>query len=264
MPSLRETQFAVADAVIHVAGSGGAIPLVRGGRLPAQARLAVYRNNHHETLMQALAATYPVVERLVGGDFFRQAARRHVVGFPSRTGNLIDYGDGFASYLERLPQAQGLPYLADVARLEWALHAVFHAPADPSFSLDDLPQLPAECLPQLTLRSNAAASWVDSSYPLFAIWQANQPGAADDLVVDLEAGGDRLLVIQRDHAAQVVELAPGELAWLDALDRGETLQHATDRAGETEADFDLASVLLRHLRLGTFVRPSLLLAEPAP
>jgi hypothetical protein len=237
---------------------------VRGGCLPSQARLAVYRNNHHETLIQALASTYPVVERLVGRDFFRQAARRHVVGFPSTSGNLIDYGDGFASFLEHLPQERTLPYLPDVARLEWALHLVFHAAPDPAFSLSDLQSLPGERLSALCLSSNAGVRRIDSSYPILAIWQSNQADADASLVVDLAAGGVHLLVFQLDHDAQIVELATAEAAWLDALEGGATLQDSTDRASALDVRFDLPSVLLRHLRLGTFVRPSLDPSEPKP
>jgi hypothetical protein len=264
MPTLRETQFAVADAIIHVAGSGGAMALVRGGCLPSQARLAVYRNNHHETLIQALASTYPVVEQLVGRDFFRKAARRHLVGFPSTSGNLIDYGDGFASFLARLPQASALPYLPDVARLEWALHLVFHAAPDPAFSLADLQALPSERLSALRLSSNAGVRRITSSYPIFAIWQSNQADADASLVIDLAAGGVQLLAFQLDHDAQIVELATAEAAWLDALEAGATLEVATERAGALDTRFDLPSVLLRHLRLGTFVRPCLEPSEPTP
>ncbi|HLD13305.1 MAG TPA: DNA-binding domain-containing protein, partial [Burkholderiales bacterium] len=44
------------------------------GRFPAARHLQVYRNNVFESLVGALKAVYPVVERLVGTGFFAYAA----------------------------------------------------------------------------------------------------------------------------------------------------------------------------------------------
>src|SRR5215813_11073823 len=41
-------------------------------RAQAAAQIAVYRNNLHEGFIKALALEFPVIERLVGLDYFRQ------------------------------------------------------------------------------------------------------------------------------------------------------------------------------------------------
>src|SRR5687768_16032631 len=111
MRALREIQTALADAIL----------MGRAGE-----RLQVYRNNVFISLRQALADVYPVVQRLVGEEFFNQLARRFVREHPSRSGNLHDFGREFAGFLATLPDLTELPYLPDVAALEWALHEVFH------------------------------------------------------------------------------------------------------------------------------------------
>src|SRR2546423_667622 len=75
----------------------------------------VYRRNVLANLRGALAATYPVVARLVGSAFFDEAARRYALACPSASGDLNDYGASFADFLERYEQARSLAYLPDVA-----------------------------------------------------------------------------------------------------------------------------------------------------
>src|SRR5258708_2939398 len=89
--------------------------------------IAVYRRNVQSNLHDALAAAYPAVRRLVGEGFFREAARRYSREHPSRSADLHEYGAQLARFLASYPHASTLPYLADVARLEWACHECLHA-----------------------------------------------------------------------------------------------------------------------------------------
>ena len=74
----------------------------------------------------------------------------------------------------------GLPYLADVARLDWALNVAFHARLEPRLSAADLAGWPQDSLPNLSARLPTGSSLIESAYPLDLIWQASQPGAPVD------------------------------------------------------------------------------------
>ena len=93
----------------------------------AAARLGVYINHFQVTLTDVLETTFPVVRQLVGDPFFRMVARHYVRDAPPRHPCLFQYGGGFPGFLERLPEVRSLPYLADVARLEWAINEAWHA-----------------------------------------------------------------------------------------------------------------------------------------
>lgn len=119
MLRLRELQLSFVEAVL--AGNDVAIASqlkVRGGT--PESRLKVYRNNTFSNLRAALADVYPVILRLVGEDFFKHAATHFIRAHPSTSGDLNDYGGGFGEFLAAFPPAAELPYLCDVARLEWA------------------------------------------------------------------------------------------------------------------------------------------------
>jgi hypothetical protein len=84
-------------------------------------RIAIYRRTVFANYRNALAATYPVVKRLVGAPFFNTAVDSYVHAHPSASGDLNVYGDAFGDFLAAYPHAANLPYLPDVARLEWAI-----------------------------------------------------------------------------------------------------------------------------------------------
>ena len=98
-----------------------------------------------------------------------------------------------------------------------------------------------------------------SAYPIFHIWQVNQPGHAGDDRVDLGEGGDALLVRRASDAVVIERLAAGEHAFLAALAGNRSLSDATEHACGTEPSFDLADTLGRHVAAGTvaaFLAPS--------
>jgi hypothetical protein len=223
MRALREIQTAFADAIL----------MGRGGE-----RLQIYRNNVFISLRQALADVYPVVRRLVGEEFFNQLARRFVREYPSRSGSLHDFGRELGQFLEKLRDLSELPYLPDVAALEWALHEVFHeAEARPfDFSMLSDPE-------NAKLPLHPAARLIASRYPVLAIWETNQ--AEDPGVVGLDAGGDWLIVFRDGLERQILRVTPGEFALLGALAQHMTLGEACEAALAAEPQLDLAAAMGR-------------------
>ncbi|MCF5131895.1 HvfC/BufC N-terminal domain-containing protein, partial [Pseudomonas sp. PA-6-4F] len=61
------------------------------GAEPAS-RFAVYRNNVHSALINALAAAYPVARQLVGDEFFRAMAGLYAQAHPPTSPLISEYG----------------------------------------------------------------------------------------------------------------------------------------------------------------------------
>jgi hypothetical protein len=257
MPSLRETQAVTLAAIRGGASADAAAALLRGGfGLPPERRLQVYRHNHFESLIDALEAVYPVVHALVGEAFFRAAARRFVRQHPPREPNLHRFGAALPAWFARWPAAAPLPYLADVARLEWAVHEAVHEADAPPLDPARLAAVPPELQPRLRLRLHPATRFIASAYPLLRIWQTNQPGAAAEAVA-LDEGGVRLQVARRAGEVELRRLGAAEDRWLRALARGADLEAATLDALAVDAGFDLPGCLARHVALGSFAALSL-------
>lgn len=214
---------------------------------PAAARLGIHRHHVRDSLASALAATFPTVQAVVGADFFRGLARAFVGHSLPLQPVLAEYGADFPAFIAG-HTGHGLPYLADVARLDWALNLAFHAPADDRLAAADLAALSADRLPALRLALAPGTALVGSPYPLDRIWRTSQPGAAAD-PVDLASGGVHLLVLRRPDDAAFVTLSAGEAAFAGGIAEGLSLEEA---AGRGDSGFDLSATFARLLGLGAF------------
>jgi hypothetical protein len=255
MTALSDTQHRVLDALFRPGDAGTALPLLQhSGGLSAAQRLQIYRNNLFESLTQALAAVYPVVAQLVGEAYFRQVARRFIADHPLTSGNLHAFGLELPGVLTALPSAADLPYLADVAALEWAWHEVYHEAGCVPLQPAQLGEVPAAQQMDLGLQLAPAARLIASPYPILHIWQAHQRhgSGADEFAISLDEGGVRLLVLRRALEIEFVLLGEAEDRWLRALAAGSTLAEATLAALEHDPAFDLVAALGRHLSLGSF------------
>lgn len=248
MSALRDLQAAFAA---HLAGDGTEdVDGVVGDAISARARLQVHRNHVRHSLVDALAATFPTVQAVVGTEFFRAMARAFVEhGLPDQP-VLAEYGAAFPSFVAAWSPARDLPYLSDVARLDRALNAAWQASDAGRLSAADLALVPAERLPDLALSLSPGTSLLASPYPVDRIWAASQPGAGE-AAVDLDGGVDLLVLRQADDAA-FVRLTPGEAAFLAALAEGQRIEAAAGRAADAQGDFDLSSGFARLLGLGCF------------
>jgi hypothetical protein len=181
-------------------------------------RLRPYRDTTLGALAGALAAIHPVCERLVGAEPFRELARRCARERPSRSPDLNDYGE-LADFVAGFAPARALPYLADVARLEWALHHARHAALGP-------PLEPARLTADSRIALAPGTSLVASPYPVDRIWETNQPGNASDTEVRLDAGAVQLAVAREPAGAGFSRLESAEFELLRGLARGLPLERA--------------------------------------
>lgn len=206
----------------------------------------VYRDNAAATFRTALAAAYPVVARLVGEAFFGEAARRYMRAHPSAGGDLHELGSAFGEFLERYAPALSLPYLPDVARLEWALHESVHAADAPVFDFKALAAVPASSHGSLRVRLAPSVRRLESAHPVLALWEANQPDR--DGVPGVTEGGDRVLVWREGLTPLAQRLDAAQWRFLEALAAGDSLESAAARLGAQEAR--MPELLARWTRCG--------------
>ena len=239
MPSLREIQQLAYRAIV-LEEDVPFPPEPRDARVTA-ARLGVYRNNARENFHKTLAVTYPVVRRLVGELCFRGLARSYMRDFPSRSGDLGRFGAELATLLDIYYRDTAFGYLADVARLEWAVAEAETATDALPFDLLQLANVRADDGAELRLALRSPVRLVSSLFPVFTIWEANQ--SADVRPVALSKGPEHVLVTRRASGVQLYRLDTGTFAFARSLADGESLADAC-AAGEAAADgFDAGTAL---------------------
>lgn len=238
MSSLRELQSGFRAALLagdeqHIA------PHVVGDGLGASARLAVYRHHVFTSLTAALESTYPMVCRLVDRRFFGWVADGYIRAHPPAGPCLFEYGAEFPAFVAAFEACAHLPWLADVARLEWAMTVAQHAPDAVPLDPETWRTLAPAALARLTLPFDPSITLLQSAWPIDAIWRANQPGANGD--VDLDAGAARLQVRRLGDDVVFHTLPPATFALRAALAAGRTLEDAVTQAFDVTPSFDLAA-----------------------
>ena len=217
------------------------------GSDPAQ-RFGVYRNNVVVSLVDALAAKFPVVAELVGEDFFRAMARAHVRGAPPRSRMMALYGDDFAAFIAAFPPAADLPYLADVARLEAMRLVAFHAADAEPLGHEAFAMIAPERLGALCVGLHPAARIGRFAHAAVSIWAAHQGQGDLDDVDPFEA--EDALVTRPRLEVETRRLAPGEAELFESLGAGETLGAAAARGFAAHPEFDLSRALATLLTSG--------------
>ncbi|TBR72126.1 MAG: DUF2063 domain-containing protein [Burkholderiaceae bacterium] len=245
--TLLELQRSFLGALYNNQEPGPAGRLVGAG-LDAAARLRIYRHNSEQTHLEALRTTYPAVAALVGGAFFEQAAARHRSVHPSRSGNLQAYGAHFAEFLASLEDTHRLPYLGDVARLEWLRQAAALAGEATALTPARLGAALAAVEGPVRLTFHPSLQRFASRHPVLAIWQyAMQPCAGR---LTLPETGDRVLLWRSADEVAMARVDAASFACIDALACGDTLDAAHAAATAEDPVFDLAQCITSLLEQG--------------
>jgi hypothetical protein len=209
-------------------------------------RLALYRGNAVAAWEKALANAYPVVRALVGDAFFAALARAYGLACPSRSGDLNRFGDRFAAFVRSFEHTRLLPYLGDVAELDWCTHRAWHAADAAALPRDRLGMLPADQLLGTRFGLHPACNWIESAFPVVSIWNAHQPGAEPAFPDSLDRR-ECALVVRPGFRVDVLRSGAGELAALARLRDGSDMECAISAALGAEPGFNFAGALVRWL-----------------
>lgn len=211
----------------------------------AKTRLNIYRNNVIHSLSCAIGDLYPIVKRLIGDDCFNGAAVAFVRKYPPSNSALLFYGGGFVEFIKDYPACQSLPYLSDVAKLEYYSHRAFHACDSEYLDPASLSQVAPEQLGDLIFDTHPSVELFKSQWPIARIWQENLKQQPDVIDID-SASGCYLLIYRREFEVQVVDLNPHCFHFLQQISQGQsinqawfkTLQLAQQLASEIEQPID--------------------------
>ena len=206
----------------------------------AERRFAVHRNTVAASLIEALAARFPVVERLVGEEFFRAMAHAYVMQEPPRSPLLFQFGGSFADFIARFAPAAPLPYLSDMARLEYAQGVAYHAADREPLAPASFAALDRGRLADFTVELHPSVFIVGSSHLVISIWLANQ---AETVTPLRQRGAEAALVSRPFLDVETRRLQPGTDAFLSVLKAGATIGEAVGAGEVASLSFSAAEAL---------------------
>lgn len=215
-----------------------------------KAGLLAYQANAAATARRALAAAYPTVQQLLGEASFGALARALWQAAPPQRGDLAAWGDALPGFIAADGQLAGEPYLADLARLDWAVHLAGRA-ADDGAPVEGLALLGSGDPAQRWLRLRAGHAVLCSVHPVHTLWVAHRSAAADrfaDARTALARCQAEAVRIGRDGWEVTAERIDSATAAFEAdLLRGVALVVALDAAAP---GFDVEAWLIDSLRRG--------------
>jgi hypothetical protein len=183
--------------------NGAPVPCFKGTPIQLDQTCVLHRSSFKHNLRNALASTYAHVLTLVGERYFTQLAFLYIRHYPSRSGDLNEYGADFPffleAYLPHFPSGDTLHYLADVARFDWAIHRATLEKSSREGALQGLSELTEHAIGSVTMCLNPAVSIIESTYPLREICKVDESGGT----CQLDQGGEVLMINKVDSSIWV-------------------------------------------------------------
>lgn len=210
--------------------------------------LAAYRANALVNAQRALEVAYPVIAQMIGEENFAFLARDFLHRHPPVRGDLAQWGTQLAAFVAQVPQLADMPFLADIARVEWALHACASA-ADRVQDTASFAVLAEDDASVLHFKLAAAALTLASAYPVVSIILAHQgKGTLDAAFALLQQGVvETALVWREGFAPRLRVLHADEQSLVSALLSGQHLGAALDGA---HPNFDFSIWLAANVQNG--------------
>ena len=208
----------------HLDGTG-----VDDDRATGATRLRVYARMFLWRITDVLAEGIPKLRELLGAHAFRALAADYVRACPPAHPSLRNAGRRLPDFLRGHAVCKAAPWLADLARLEWAHDDLFDGPDAPPLTLSQLRARGADEYASLALRLVPCHRIVDASFAVDELWQRLEEGSP---VAAPRPAQLTLLVWRRELAVQHRTVDAAEAAALRFVQRGATLADLCDELSQ--------------------------------
>lgn len=236
---LKQLQEQFSSDVVGLTAKGD---YIKNGRFSQKQLVQVYHNNYYVSLTEALVITYPGIIKLVGQEFFEFICRKFIKQHPHQSGDLTLFGEQLNTYIENSPECKNLPYLADIAKLEWAFELAYHAKDVTSQDLSLLETTEPAAYSQLKFTINPGCFIVESNYPIFDIWKFD---GQDEL--DINAGGQNVLIWKQDFEVLTEVVEADFINFLGKLQAGKNLEQALGENSKLDLNQTLSTLVSRKI-----------------
>lgn len=211
--------------------------------------LEIYRRNLQANAVRALKISYPTVLKLVGDEVFVYAVEQLLTQDPPNTGDWGLWGEHFSKLLRYVSALQDFPYVADIARLDFALHLLGRE-KDVELDMSSMSLLGTCELDQLRVVLNPSIKILVSEFPISDIYSANH-GLASEVELFLNqarqklvAGSGQTVLLYRPQFKPLLRsVDTSEGAWLKLLQHGMSIGKALDTLTDAKHDFSLETWL---------------------
>ena len=226
---LSEIQHAM-RLKIEASGSGGDdIALNHQAGVPGIERLSIYAGGYMARTQEALQEVYEAAAHVLGAEVFHELAHDYAKAYPSTNYNLTYLGRHLPEFLKSWEGAKELPFLSDLAALEWEIAMAFHAFDEPPADSSKLADLSIDDWENTRLVFQPSVSIVKSAWPVLDIWNVRKK-PPEKIRVELLNRPQNVLVSRRGWEPQCRLIQDAECQMLETLMNRQTLGAACEEA----------------------------------
>jgi len=202
----------------------------------------IYRNNFLISLTQVLEQLYCATKALIGDEFFTQCCRQFIHSEPLTNPHLNHYGGQFVSFLSTLKSLENMPFVWQMAQLEWHLDRISHIHHVPQFDFENLARVDEKQLLHLTFAMAKTCYLLSSEIDLIGLHKDLCASADTSAVKDNETHSDEpnyqqhsyVLIMQNSNGeSALMDLTPTQWAWLRGIEQGFTLAQLCEHKDTT-------------------------------
>ncbi len=192
------------------------------GTLDNTARLRIYQRNISGAHLATLELIYPVCREILGERVFATLAREYTWLNPTVDPNLNHYGVDFPEFLgKRVSASAELPYLHDLALLEYCWHKAWFEPNDSPFDFAAFAKN-SKHTERLVFLLSQSLTLLFSEWPVHKLWCSHRDGEAPR-EIGASSSQDRLVIVRVGLEVEVNRISSEDYALLEAIIQGHTL-----------------------------------------
>lgn len=210
--------------------------------LAAVERWDIYANMYFFRLRDCIQLDFAAVAGVVGGVAFHNLITDYLLAHPPSHFSLRYAGQHLPEFLDAHELSRQRPFLADLARLEYAIVDSFDAADTMPLRAEDLRGVPPQEWPGLRLTVAPAVRLLALSWPVADIWRDAKDGKD---IAPIEATKTHMRVWRRDMRVFHKTIDGREAAALATLMSGGTFAQVCDAVATHDDDAEAALALLQ-------------------
>jgi len=230
-------------------------PLMMEGA-KAGPRARVYRNSSLLAASDALKSNYSATAAIMGDEFFGAMARAFVDANRTQSRTLVGYGAELPDFIAAAQGEHGLPWLADMARLDRAWLAAHLAADDAALAPDAFAQMAQDeaVLMAARLALGPSVALVQGDWQVFELWAAIRRDNVPEIQQELAQVPQTVLIWRRAGEVNYRLLSLGEAAFLSAVKIHSPLEQAAEAGLTADPEFDIGQALAAAISRAIFTR----------
>lgn len=204
-------------------------------------RFSIYRNTIFLSLIESLSHVFSTVLNLVGEDNFKVLTREFIKHHLPEEAHLSAYGGKFSDFIRTQPQViSDIPYLADLACLDWQRHLSYFAEDCDTLDMISLSAMSPEDMFSAKLTLAKSVMLFKSNFPVSHLLKM------ESLEIETLSLEEEFLLTQRLQGSENIQtrrVTEADFTFLNRIQAGDELGEAFIATSEVFPDFDLQEAL---------------------